>query len=237
MSPAKIKAVFFDLDDTLYDQRQYLFPAFMKVSRYLEGRLGIDAKYTYNILVEIVRMFGSASGKIFDMLLQKIGCYPDKTLIKKMVAVFYSYRPRRLIPYPRVIETLSELKRRGYRLGIITDGYPEIQRTKLKTLNLEGFFEMVVISDEYGRRFRKPHVISYLIALEKMHVKPNESIYVGDNPLKDFYGANKLGMTTIRIRSGEYANINVENLDPDYRPKYEIGRIEDIFAILKSLGG
>ena len=237
MRPIKIKAILFDLDDTLYDQKQHLIPAFMKVSEYLENKLGISKDYAFKTILDILNQEGSASGRIFDMLLYKIGFTPDKSLIHDLIRVFYSYKPETLVPFDDVVKVLSELKMKGYKLGIITDGFPELQKAKIKALNLEKFLDVVVVSDEYGRSYRKPNVFPYLLALQKIGVDSLESVYVGDNPLKDFYGANKLGMVTIRIKRGEYSKINVDGLPIEYRPKYEIEKMEEILAILKSLEG
>lgn len=233
MIQRKIKAVLFDLDDTLYDQMEYLDRAFMLVCKYLEYRLGVSSELAFSIIKNIVKTYGSGSGRTFDMLLKEIGYNPDKSLVRDMISVFYSYKPEILTPYPGVYDTLSALKEKGYLIGVITDGYPEIQRAKIKALRIEKFLDVTVISDEYGREFRKPHTLPYEVALKQLGINPSEAVYVGDSPFKDFYGANKLGIITIRVKTGEYRALTSDNFDYNYRPKYEISIISEILDILK----
>ena len=205
--PGKIRAVVFDLDDTLYDQRQHLAEAFRSVGRLLEELFGLNPEEVAGKLLRLARVEGSASGRLFDHLLEEYGIKPERGIIGRMVSAFYAYKPSKLKPYRGVVETLQWLKKRGLKLGLLTDGRPELQRAKLKALGLEGFFDAILITDEFGRDFRKPNSAAFLEIARRLNVKPEETAYVGDNPLKDFLGARKAGMAAIRVLTGEYRRL------------------------------
>jgi putative hydrolase of the HAD superfamily len=195
-----IDAVLLDLDDTCFDQREFLTGAFGAVAR-RAGELGADEVRLRDALATIAGD-GSDRGHIIDKALEAAGA---RVPVGPLVDVFRSYRPARLSPYPGVPEGLGQMRRLA-PLGLVTNGDPAGQRAKLAALGLEDAFDIVVFSDELGRSFRKPHPAPFRQALRLLDADPGRSFYIGDHPDRDIAGAQHVGMRAIRVRTGEYAS-------------------------------
>lgn len=194
-----IDAVLLDLDDTCFDQREFLAGAFGAVARRV-GELGVDEVRFRDALVTIAAA-GSDRGRIIDQALETLGA---RVPAGPLVDVFRAYRPSRLSPYPGVSESLAQM-RRFASVGLVTNGDPAGQRAKLAALNLDDAFDAVVFSDELGRSFRKPHPAPFREALRLLGADPDRSFFIGDHPDRDIAGAQQVGMRAIRVRTGEYA--------------------------------
>jgi putative hydrolase of the HAD superfamily len=219
-----IEAVLFDLDDTLFDQRAWLTGAWLAVAEAGE-RLGLDAGRFFAALVDVAAE-GSAQGAIIDRALTRVGATQD---VGPLVAAFRAHRPPRLALYPGAGAALARLDGR-VALGLVTDGDPAIQRSKLRALGIAGRFDAVVLSDELGRDRRKPHRAPFLAALEALGVHPGRAVFVGDRPDKDMAGGNGVGMRTVRVRTGEYA------AQPDApHPWRSVGTVSDAVRVLEPL--
>jgi putative hydrolase of the HAD superfamily len=211
-----IQGVVFDLDDTLYDQRQYLQGAFGAAAAYLCGRLDLEEDSILEGLLEISRKKGSGSGKIIDDFVASAGGSADGEVVGRAVDAFVSFAPKELLLYRESREVLEWLKGRGVRLGLLTDGRPQTQRAKIDALCISGYFDAIVLSDEYGRDRRKPDALPYEHVLHGLGIGPDECVFVGDNPKKDFVGARKLGIRTVRVLTGEYRSLSLgEVFDAD----------------------
>ncbi|ALM75377.1 TIGR02253 family HAD-type hydrolase [Thermococcus barophilus] len=104
--------------------------------------------------------------------------------------------------YPEVVETLKELRKRGYHVGLITDSDNDYLRAHLEALGIFDLFDSITTSEEAG--FFKPHPKVFETALKKAGVKGEEAVYVGDNPLKDCVGARQVDMISILLdKTGE----------------------------------
>ncbi|HVC27487.1 MAG TPA: HAD-IA family hydrolase [Nitrososphaerales archaeon] len=205
-----IQGVVFDLDDTLYDQQVYLQGAFGAVAAYLSGRFHVDEISILERLLEISKEKGSDSGKIIDdCIVSAGGNASDDELIGRAVDAFLSFTPKELLPYRESREVLEWLKQRRVRLGLLTDGRPQVQRAKISALSIAGYFNAIVLSDECGRNRRKPDALPYRNVLRSLGIGPDECVFVGDNPRKDFIGARKLGIRTVRVLTGEYRNLSL----------------------------
>jgi putative hydrolase of the HAD superfamily len=195
-----IDAVLLDLDDTCFDQRDFLAGAFGAVAR-RAGELGVDEVRLRDAL-ETIAAAGSDRGWIIDQALQTLGV---RVPVGPLVDAFRSYRPARLSPYPGVRESLGQMRRLA-PVGLVTNGDPAGQRAKLTALGFDGAFDVVVVSDELGRSFRKPHPAPFCQALGLLGADPGRSFFIGDHPDRDIAGAQHVGMRAIRVRTGEYAS-------------------------------
>lgn len=91
---------------------------------------------------------------------------------------------------------IEGLKKKGIKVGIITDGRPEGQRNKIEALDLD--VDDVIITDELGgTQFRKPCDIAFRIMKMRWKLNPADIVYIGDNPVKDFQAPQQLGMRSI----------------------------------------
>lgn len=195
-----IDAVLLDLDDTCFDQQEFLAGAFDAVARHAR-ELGVDERGIRDAL-EGVAAAGSDRGGIIDRALRTLGVC---VAVGPLVDAFRSYRPAHLTPYPGVREGLGQMRRLA-PVGLVTNGDPAGQRAKLTALGLGSAFDVIVFSDELGRSFRKPHPAPFSKALRLLGADPGRSFFIGDHPERDIAGAQHAGMRAIRVRTGEYAS-------------------------------
>ena len=192
----QIKGVIFDLDDTLYSEKEYVKSGYKVVSDYLGG--GYEEK---------LWSYFEAGKPAIDELLDELGRKDEKT---EVLEVYRSHKPN-IHLYSGVAETIEELKSKGIKVGIITDGRPEGQRNKLEALGLD--VDDVIITDELGGiQFRKPCDIAFRIMTTRWRLNPADIVYVGDNPTKDFQAPQQLGMRSLWFNNvdGIYGNESIE---------------------------
>ena len=194
-----IRAVLFDLDDTLYPQTAWLEGAWKAVAAGAAA-MGAPEAELFDALCAIAAE-GSDRGRIIDRALERCG-HADVSIAPLLVA-FRMHAPAQLEPYPGAREGLAALRTQA-RVGIVTDGDPHVQRAKVQALQLD--VDVVVCSDDLGRDRRKPHPLPFRHALAKLGVHAGEAVFVGDRPTKDIAGAAAVGMRTVRVRTGEYAS-------------------------------
>ncbi len=186
---SQIKGVIFDLDDTLYSEKEYVKSGYKAVSSFLGG--SYEGK---------LWSFFEADKPAIDELLLELGRQSMKDIVLK---IYRSHKPD-IHLYPGVSEMIDNLKANGIKVGIITDGRPEGQRNKLDALGLWELVDDVIITDELGGvQFRKPCDIAFRIMITKWRLNPADVIYVGDNPVKDFQAPQQLGMKSVLINNKE----------------------------------
>jgi len=217
-----MKAIFFDLDNTLYDNKQYFLGAFKEVSKDLSKKFDVSQQKVYKNLIKLWREKTSTHTYLFNDLLKKLNIKNGKT-VKNVVKIFNGYRGK-LEPYWDVIPTLKKLKKQGYKLGIITDGNVKRQKRKLELLGIKNFFKTIIYTKEI---VSKPSEKSFLVAIRRLNVNPEDTFYVADNPLIDFKGAKKVGINTIRIRKGEFKNFPTNKFID-----FEIKKINELLKII-----
>jgi putative hydrolase of the HAD superfamily len=195
-----IRAVLFDLDDTLYPQAAFLDAAWTAVAAAAAPH-GIDPAALHAALTDVASE-GSDRGRIIDRALARI--HASTVPVEPLVAAFRACAPARLPPFLGVRQALSALRRRAL-IGLVTDGEVHGQRAKLHALRLEEAFDVVVYSDELGRGCRKPHPAPFRHALAGLGVPAATAVMIGDRPDKDVAGAAATGLRAIRVHTGEYA--------------------------------
>lgn len=195
----EVRAVLFDLDDTLFDQRAFLDGAFDDVAD-AAGRAGAD-RAAVRAALAAVAAEGSDRGHVIDRALERAGAAGLE--VAPLVAVFLRHRPARLEPYAGVARALERLRSR-VPVGLVTDGDPAVQQAKLAALGLVASFDAVVSCDELGRAHRKPDPAGLVAAARALSADPASTAMVGDRPDKDGAAAAAAGMVAIRVRTGEY---------------------------------
>lgn len=199
-----LKAVIFDMDDTLYSEKEYIRSGYREVAMVLP-----QVEKAEERLWEIFE-----SGKpAIDELLRQANIYSEE-LKHKCLRAYHHQKPD-IHLYDGVREMLEELKK-GYCLGLITDGRQEGQRAKITALELDRLFNCIIITDELGGiEFRKPNPVAFQLMTEKVGVEYKSMCYVGDNIKKDFKTPEELGIRCIYFK----------NVDGLYYPKdYTYGR-------------
>ena len=226
----KIRTIFFDIDDTLYDSTtQANLARENTIKAMIEAGLQIDEEEGFRRLNKIVEKFGSNYGYHLDELLKEFNYERNPRIIAAGVVAYHSTKIAYLVPFPDTVPTLLKLRDLGYKLGVITDGIAVKQWEKLIRLGLQHFFDVVVISEEIDKK--KPDSQVFKIAAEKIGCRPEEAMMVGDRIDKDILGANRAGMITIQIMKGKYGGQIPRN--PDEEPDYVISSLKEILEILK----
>lgn len=186
----KISGVIFDLDDTLYSEKEYVKSGFEAVAEYLGDTSCATRMWNY---------FENGSLAI-DSILHDLHREGEKA----EVLMVYRYHQPTIHLYDGVAELIGELKEKGIKVGIITDGRPEGQHNKIHTLGLDKWIEDIIITDELGGpQFRKPCDIAFRVLQTRWKLPASEIIYVGDNPAKDFQAPQQLGMKYIWVKNAE----------------------------------
>lgn len=186
---SNIKGVIFDLDDTLYSEKDYVRSGFKAIA----SDLGKDDKF-----VDQLWKYFEEGKPAIDCILKKWNRLDMKDMLLK---VYRSHIPD-IALYDGVIETIQSLRDAGIKVGIITDGRPEGQRNKIQALGLESLTDDIIITDELGGiQFRKPCDIAFQIIQRRWAIPFSELVYVGDNVLKDFRAPILLGMKAICINN------------------------------------
>ena len=202
---ATIRAVVFDIDDTLYLERDYVRSGYRAVADALRARLGVDEPFDRWLW----RRFRSGrAGGAFDAVSQQFGLDLSADQIRELVTVYREHRPD-IRADQEVVSVLQELRGR-FDLGVLSDGFLPAQRLKLEALRLGGFFQAVVFTEQLGREFWKPSAAGYTAVAEALAVTHESCAYVGDNPVKDFIAPNRLGWLTIRLRRAGQVYADVE---------------------------
>jgi putative hydrolase of the HAD superfamily len=190
-------AVLFDLDDTLYPERDFVMGGLRAAAEFLSDRCGSAPAEVEAGLVSILERDGR--GHVFDTFMRTAGCFrPER--VAAALHVYRSHQPRiQLFPDARPV--LVRLRQRGVKLGILTDGIASVQQRKIDALGLRPLVDIIIFTDELGGGFSKPSPVPFQVALDLLCCNAGDAAYVGNDPDKDFAGANQIGMDTIRVRS------------------------------------
>src|ERR1700684_836677 len=120
----------------------------------------------------------------------------DQALAGEIAEFFAIDRSRRHVVFAESEQVLHHLKK-NCRLGLITNGAPDIQGTKIDGSNLASFFETIIISGDHG--FGKPDLRIFQLALERLKIAAHETVMIGDSLNRDIAGAHAAGLRTIWI--------------------------------------
>ena len=227
-----LRAVVFDLDDTLYPERAYVDSGFRAVAAWAERRLGVPAARCHEELEELFER--GDRRRTFDRWLA--GHSNGGTdLVAEMVSVYRAHEPR-IRPFQGVEPLLDRLGV-GHRLGLLTDGDGGVQRKKLAGLGLTARFDEVLFTDDLGRDAWKPSPRPFRLLLHRLGLDGPEAVYVADNPTKDFAGARVAGLWTVRARfpGGLYGAL--EPPSPAHEPLVEVRDLAALEVALADITG
>lgn len=215
-----MKIIVVDLDDTLYDYKQFLHQGFVNVSSYISKKNRLNQK---EIIDRIYKIYNNYSESKTFHLLKKY--YQLNFSIKKSINI-YRYSERSLKLYK---DSILFLNTHFGNIYLVTDGNKIVQKNKILSLKIKKYFKKIYITNQYGKKFNKPSL--YCFKLIKLREKCNwqDMIYIGDNKKKDFINLNKKGANTIRINRGIYKNLKVKR-------NYEAKRVfSNFYQINKNL--
>jgi len=190
-----VKAIVFDLDDTLYLERDYVASGFRAAVQLWPAEASAPSREELADWLWTDYQSGPTNDA-FDRMIAKFEM-PDV----KASALVSAYRDQQPVISARdgVVKMLQDLRRSGFKIGMITDGEVDRQNRKIDALDIRRLFDEIIITGELGRKYWKPHERAFKEIAERLHA--DGAVYVGDNPLKDFLAPNRLGWITIRIRT------------------------------------
>lgn len=189
-----IQAVVFDLDDTLYAERDYVRSGYRAVAEHVRNALGRDEAFEEWLWQRF--QAAQASGA-FDAMNEHFGLGLDTGSIAALVGVYRNHLPD-ISPRPGAVEVLRRLRRRC-RLGLLSDGFLPAQRLKLDALGFAPMLDAVVMTEEMGRQCWKPAPDGFEAIRAMLGVAGEACAYVADNPAKDFIAPNRLGWQSVQL--------------------------------------
>lgn len=215
----------FDIDDTLYLERDYVHSGFEAVGRWAAKWLHIDdfAERCWSSFLAGRRR------SIFDEVLSEFGKQPTTELLSALVEVYRTHTPSIALAAD-ASEALNAISRTA-SISVVSDGPVASQSRKVDALGLRSLAAPIVLTGVLGAEFRKPHPRAF------EHVEQCRPasiyLYVADNPLKDFAAPKRLGWVTVRVRRPGGLHYAVEN--PEITPDHEMGDCSQLPQLLPQL--
>ena len=220
-----IKAVLFDLDNTLLD--------FMSVKKkavdaaivaMIEAGLDIEANIARENIFNIYNQEGYEYQEVFDKFLLDYHGSLDYKILASAIVAYRKTKEASIILYPNVSSTLIKLAKKGYKLAVLSDAPSREAWVRLYSVNLHHLFDVVVTYNDTKKL--KPSPEPFNKAIELLGVNPENIIMVGDWPERDVVGARSAGMKTAFAKYGDVFNTKESGAD------YDLENISEIIDIL-----
>jgi len=237
---SRLKAVFFDIDDTLYSTSEFAQKARLNsVKAMIRVGVKMCPEELYEELTEVIQEFGPNFEHHYDKLLLRIppeahaGINPA-VIVAAGVVAYHRTKFKGLRPFPEVPEVFRFLSRTPLIIGVITAGLEVKQAEKLIRLHLLKYIDprAIFITGQMG--IGKQNLKLYQHACQSLKLDPKECMYVGDHPVYDVDLPNTLGMVTVLVRrGGKYQELEGET-EPDFviQDMLELKRIvEEEFGV------
>ncbi|MDO6568446.1 HAD family hydrolase [Alteromonas sp. 1_MG-2023] len=212
----------FDLDDTLYDERQYVESGLRAVAAYVEDNWQVDKVLGLKQLIRLLDKNGR--GRVFNDYLAYNNIPVTKKNVKRCVAAYRLHKPV-LSMEKQHLQLLHELPKPLY---LVTDGNKVVQANKVEALNISHLFKRVFITHRFGVKHAKPSTYCFEKIRHAEGCDWNDMVYVGDNPAKDFVNLNRLGMRTVRVLTGVHKSTVAKSL---FDAQFTIKHINDLKSL------
>jgi len=217
-----IKAVIFDLDNTIVD-RSLTFRNF--AASFVRSYFG-HLKETDGLIERIIELDQDGYKEKTALFGELIDELPWRHMpgLDELMEYYRHHYVRNAALMDQALEVLRALKS-SYRVGLVTNGRTDIQYGKIDRLGIRDLFEFILVSEEAG--VKKPDPRIFRMAVERLRVRPEECVFVGDHPRNDIEGAGLAGMKTVWIK------VNQPWLpELTVRPDYEIERLSELLELL-----
>lgn len=186
-----IDGVIFDLDDTLYSEKEYVKSGYVAIEKEFSNIKNMSQKL-WDAFLE--------NKNSIDCVLKKEGLLTEENK-SKALKIYRNHIPN-IHLYEGVERIIEQIYEDEKKIGLITDGRPIGQKNKIKALNLEKYIKEIIITDELGGiEYRKPNPKAFEVMQERMKISFKKMVYIGDNINKDFVAPEKLGMNTIYFKN------------------------------------
>ena len=223
-----IKAIIFDLDNTLLDfikMKQFAVKA--AITAMNEAGLHVDEDKAYQDIFDLYMEKGWENQLVFDDYLNQTTGEVSHKILAAGIVSYRRAREATLLVYPNVNKTLIQLIKMGIKLAVVSDAPSREAWMRLYYLNLHHVFDPVLTFDDTG--VRKPSPKPFEMALDQLSVKADEAIMIGDWPERDVEGAKQLGIKTIYARYGDTFGTVESGAD------WDINDVSEILDIVNEL--
>lgn len=219
-----VRAVLFDLDNTLFD----FVRAKLKACDAVISCLGSGSRK------ELLRFFLRDIWRLEDPVI--IWEYMNhhgntsRSEFERCKEIYLSVKKANTYPYPGVSQTLSYLRKNRVALGIVTDSATHIAREKLQLLQISRFFPILVTGEMTGTL--KPKSDIFILALQRLCLPPGQVLFVGDSLYRDVHPSLTLGMQTAYAAYGDRNHFD----NPcDIYPDYTLYSISDLMNLIPTV--
>ena len=223
-----IKAAVFDLDHTLFDRYGTIRKIAPDIISGFKMADGVTAEVFAEELAYADKQFVHKGWrKIHEYLVNKNMFSVIPTYEEYAGCVLKSFKTT-TVKYDFAIPVLKEIKSMGIKIGLITNGNPELQNFKLMSLGMMDCFDEIIISGETA--YEKPDARIFQLMARSLGVKINEMLYIGDHPLNDVDGSRKAGCIPVWVKTtGTWIFPEVE------KPELQVETVEEIPDIIRKI--
>ena len=172
-------------------------------------------------------------GHILDLLCEEYPGIARVWQVDRLVEEYHNHTPK-ISLLPGIASLLSDLRADGAHLAVITDGVSHSQHRKVKALRLAELVDMIVVTDDKGLEYRKPHPYAFQSVSQRFGHQSSGYVYIGDNPLKDFIAPRRLGWETVRLRMRNQLHEAAEPLAAEAAPRVECRSVAALRIFLTS---
>ncbi|MCL6088766.1 MAG: HAD hydrolase-like protein [Candidatus Marsarchaeota archaeon] len=199
---SSIKAILFDIDDTLFPSSEFSRLARHNAIRAMvQAGLPATPARAGRELEKIVKARGSNYGNHFGLLARRFHPHNPQRVVAAGVAAYHNTKSS-ISPYSQTARLLLALRERGFILAVASEGVALKQWDKLIRLGLDPFFHHVFVTST-NKEGKTPAF--YRQIARKLHLHPSQILMMGDNPAKDIMPAAAAGMHTGRLLLGKHA--------------------------------
>jgi putative hydrolase of the HAD superfamily len=225
-----IKAIIFDLDNTLIDFMRMKKTAIeAAIKSMIDAGLNFPDGTIKAKIDEIYKERGIEYQQVFDTLLNHFLGRVDYKILSAGIVAYRAAREAELNTYPKVVPTLIKLIKMGIKLGVVSDAPSREAWLRLSYIGLHHIFDAAITLDDSNEY--KPSPVPFKLILGKLNVSPAEALMVGDWAERDVVGAKKVGMKTVFARYGDTFNTQIHGAD------YEINDISELIDIVNKENG
>lgn len=219
---------FFDLDDTLYKEEDFVVSGFNSVAKHLSENSDLSQEV---VLAELKKTLANQGrGKVFNETVRSLGIKGVE--VRLLVSIYRSHSPQIQL-FPQAVSILGHLKEHlGQHVYVLTDGNRFVQRRKVDALGLDSWITRAFFTRDLSLKSEKPSLHYFEKLAKKWGVGLDRILYVGDDPNKDFVGLNRSGATTVRVLTGRFANEPASREFDAMHTIDDLGKLPEIISSL-----
>ena len=226
-SSRKIRAIIFDLDDTLYDcSGTLVVRGRRQVAKTIAKLINCSAEEAYQLQLDMEEKYG-VKASIYEKIVTHYNL--PGTYAQELLEEFVHINISDITVFPDVVDTLKQVKSQGYKLILVTSGDKEIQRKKIDVLGLNNtYFDDIVITERDKDQSKRA---CFQEIMKHYDLQAEEVICVGDKIDDELSASKSLGMVTVMFEHGRHYNAYLKVQDKYIKPDYFIKHIKDILEL------